>query len=78
MSWKDDGQPNVKFFGSKILLAALERTRDLGRAGSASLHALLVRSVRRSALGHTTAPLSALLQPHRAQPDPPTVGVERR
>ena len=54
-----------------------KRTRDRGPA-SASLHALLVRSVRRSALGHTTAPLSALLQPHRAQPDPPTVGVERR
>ena len=71
MSLKDDGQPNVKFFTGKILLAALKRTTCL-------LHALLVRSVRRSALGHTTAPLSALLQPHRAQPDPPTVGVERR
>ncbi len=51
--------------------------RPRGGPASASLHALLVRSVRRSALGHTTAPLSALLQPHRAQPDPPTVGVER-
>ena len=77
MSWKDDGRANVKF-DPKILLAALKTNeRDL-RPASASLHALLVRSVRRSALGHTTAPLSALLQPHRAQPDPPTVGVERR
>ena len=75
MSWKDDGRANVKFFRWKILLAALN---EESLRPSASLHALLVRSVRRSALGHTTAPLSALLQPHRAQPDPPTVGVERR
>ena len=64
-------------FAAENSFGGLE-TNEKTRGPSASLHALLVRSVRRSALGHTTAPLSALLQPHRAQPDPPTVGVERR
>ena len=58
-------------FAGKILLAALKRKRDLWRASlvspraaSASLHALLVRSVRRSALGHHR---STLRSPPAAQ-----------
>ena len=86
LGWRhalDEGSPadgNVSRAGDECggVGVGTERRSKLANSsfGGGRTASLQVRSVRRSALGHTTAPLSALLQPHRAQPDPP--GVERR